>query len=224
MFVINEMPPQVDKGLLDLLVQCETATIGHLRHWGYMDRDIRAVTPEKRVVGTAVTIALPGQDSALLHHLTGMLRPGDFLVVDRLGDSRHACFGGTVALATKVAGVSGAAIDGPCADFSQIREFDMPVWCRGPAPITTRAYANGGAINVPVACGGAAVLPGYAVLADEGGVLVMPPEDVRFYAEWAIAKQNGEPATFAKVRGGARLGDLSGATKKIEAALAAQKK
>ena len=39
-FVINEMPMQIDEGLLRECERVETATIGHRRHTGFVDRSI----------------------------------------------------------------------------------------------------------------------------------------------------------------------------------------
>jgi len=215
-YVINDMPAPVERRLIDKLSGCETATIGHRRQMGFVSRQVQAVIPGLRIAGTAVTVALPGQDSTLLHHALGLLREGDVLVVDRLGDDTYACFGGGTAAAARAAGAAGAIIDGPCADFSEIRAHGFPVWCRGPAPVTTRGYDIGGAMNVPVCCGGVAVLPGYAVLADEGGVLVLPAAEVEAIAEWALDKIAGEPESHRRMlEEGLRIGELSGATQKV---------
>jgi len=215
-YVLNEMPAPVARTLLDKLGGCETATIGHRRQLGFVDRRVQAVIAGTRVAGTAVTLALPGQDSTLLHHALGLLRPGDVLVIDRLGDDKYACFGGGTAAAAKAAGVAAAIVDGPCADFSEIRGHGLPVWCRGPAPVTTRGYDIGGAMNVPVCCGGVAVLPGYAVLADEGGVLALPAAEVDAIADWALAKIRGEPESHRRMlEEGLKIGDMSGATAKV---------
>src|SRR3984957_13050916 len=101
---IGEMPAQISPEVVALLEQAETATIGHWRHWGFCDRRIVPALRGRRVAGTAVTVAIPGPDSTLLHHALGLLRPGDILVVDRLGDDRHACWGGGVTVAAKIAG------------------------------------------------------------------------------------------------------------------------
>ncbi len=216
--MINPMPPSLPTALVEKLSRCETATIGHTRQWGFLDRAIQGVIPGKRAAGTAVTVQIPAQDSAMLHHALGMLRPGDVLVVDRLGDDRHACVGGGVALAAKLAGAMGAVVDGPCTDFSEIRMHDFPVWCRGPTPITTRIQAIGGSLNAVVSCGGVTVRPGDAVIADESGVLVLPPDEAEAVADAALARQEREKDLWAKLRAGAKLGDLSGATAKILAA------
>ena len=54
MFTINPMPQQLPASLIALLEKCEVATIGHVLHSGFVDREIRAVLPTKRVAGTAV--------------------------------------------------------------------------------------------------------------------------------------------------------------------------
>ncbi len=196
-------------------MKVETATVGHSRHWGFMDRGIQPLLRTKRVAGTAVTLAIPGPDSTLLHHALGLLRPGDILVVDRLGDDRHACWGGGVTIAAKAAGALAGIVDGPCTDLTEIQDSDFPMWCRGMAPITTRIYDLGGMLNMPVSCGGAVVMPGDAILADESGVLVLPPDEAEAVADAAIARQERGEQNQDKVRGGAKLGDLSGATAKV---------
>ncbi|MDA0675703.1 MAG: RraA family protein [Proteobacteria bacterium] len=219
MFTLNPLPPPVDGESLARLSQCETATIGHFLHAGFMASDMRAVVPGKRVTGTAVTLRIPGPDSALLHHVIGLLRPGDFLVIDRCGDRKHAAWGGVVTFAAHVAGIAGAAVDGYGTDFTEIRTIGFPLWCLGAAPITTKKLALGGEFNVPVSCGGVAVSPGDAVLADESGVLVLPPARVMAVAERALALQEREPKTLERLRNGEKLGDISGASQLIADAM-----
>jgi regulator of RNase E activity RraA len=215
-FILNPLPPQLPTAHVALLEQVETATVGHFLHSSFVDPTIRAVLPEKRVAGTAVTLRIPGADSTLLHHILSLVRPGDFLVVDRAGDTRHACWGGVVTNAAKVAGVVGAVIDGPATDFSEIRRCDMPMWCRGPSPITTKLLGLEGAFNVPVTVGGQTVSPGDAILADESGVLVLKPAEVEAVAKRALGMQEREITTLKRIHAGEKLADISGATRLIE--------
>ena len=219
MFVLNAMPPQLAPERLARLAEVETATVGHFRHSGFMDPALRAVLPDRRVAGTAVTLRIPGPDSTLLHHVLGLIRPGDFLVIDRAGDLRHACWGGVVTYAAKKAGVAGAVIDGMATDLGEVRRNDMPLWCRGPSPITTKLLALDGALNVPVSCGGVAVAPGDAILADESGVLVLKPDEVEAVSERALGMQQREIETLRRIDGGEALGTISGASARIEAAV-----
>lgn len=212
---IGPMPPQLSAEVVALLEQTETATVGHWRHWGFCDRRIQPLLRGRRVAGTAITIAIPGPDSTLLHHALGLLRPGDVLVVDRLGDDRHACWGGGVTIAAKAAGAKAGVVDGPCTDLEEIEASALPMWSRGLAPITTRIYDLGGRLNRPVSVGGVAVMPGDAVLCDESGVLVLPPGEAEAEARRAIEKQEAGLATQDRVAQGAKLGEISGATAKV---------
>jgi len=187
MFDVRAMPPQVDPELLALLAQCRTESIGHHRHWGLVHGAIRPVMPERRVVGTAVTVAAPGHDSGMVTHLLGMLRPGDFICIDRLGDNHNACWGGT-------------------------------------SPITCHPYGMGGAINIPVSVGGAVVLPGYAVLADESGVLVLPPDEIGYLTRMALDRQVKSAANLDRIRAGENQGNRMGLTGRIEAGLEGERK
>ena len=222
MYEVNEMPPQVDPDLLDLLVQCRTETIGHHRHWGFAHGSLKAVVPGKRVVGTAVTVAAPGHNSGMVSHALGLLRPGDFLCIDRLGDNHNSCWGGGTTLAAKVAGAVGVVINGPSTGSSKWEEYGLPGWITGYTPITCHPYGLGGAINIPVCIGGAAVLPGYAVLADESGVLFLPPDAVRDMATLAVKRQAAQPASLDRIRAGENQGDMIGITEKIRAGVEAE--
>jgi regulator of RNase E activity RraA len=218
-YVVRDMPPPVAADHLAALAEVETATVGHWRHLGFMRRAIQPLLRGHRVTGTAVTLAIPGPDSTLLHHALGLLRPGDILVVDRLGDDRHACWGGAVTLAAKAAGAVAGIVDGPCTDLAEIEQSQFPIWARGIAPVTTRLYDLGGYLNVPISCGGAVVQPGDAVLADDSGVLVLPPDEVEAVVAEALARQARGAERERAVRAGARLGDLTGANDKVRARL-----
>lgn len=220
MFTVNEMPPQIDPSVIDLLEQAETATIGHVLYNGFVDAGIAALIPRRRVAGTAVTLRLPHADSTLLHYAAKLVRPGDIVVIDRCGDRKYACWGGGVTLAMKLAGVKAGVIDGPATDLSEIQEFDLPMWSRGLSPITTRLLGIEGALNVPISVGGQTVNPGDAVLADEQGVLVLAPGAARAAAERAIGMQRTEATLHQRLRAGEKLPDITGATAIVEAKMA----
>lgn len=217
MFTIQPMPPPIPADLVDLLERVETATVGHVLHTGFVDRDIRAVLPMKRIAGTAVTIRIPHADSTLLHWLTAEVRPGDIVLVDRCGDQRHACWGGVITNAMKLAGAKAGVVDGPATDFSEIARVDLPMWCRGPSSITTKLLGVEGAINVPITVGGQVVHPGDAVLCDDSGVVVLDPGRARAVAETAIAMQEAELVLLERLRNGEKLPDISGARAMVDA-------
>ena len=220
MFDIREMPVQVDVELVERALHAEPATIGHFRLTGIPDGAIRPLFDVPRIAGTAVTLALPAADSTLLHHCVGLLRRGDILVIDRLGDQRHACLGGGVALALKRMQIAGIIIDGLCADPRELREHDLPIWGRGFSAITTRLLGIGGLMNIPVSVGGAVVMPGDLIIADEGGIVVLPPIEASAAIERAVTLQSKETEGLAKVGRDFPLGAATGASALVELKLA----
>lgn len=220
MFTVKSMPPQIAPAQLDRLKACETATIGHFLHSPFMHPSLRAVIGDRRVAGTAVTAVVPGGDGTMMHWAIGHARKGDFLVIDRAGDRRHACWGGVLAVAAKEAGIAGAVIDGYATDFEEIRAQDVPMWCLGPSPITTKLLGLEGAFNVPASCGGVSVQPGDAILADESGIVVLRPWEIDAVVEEALRRQVAEPDRVKRLRAGDKLHELSGAGDKVRAALA----
>lgn len=222
MFTLNDLPPPVDPEILSVLARAEPATIGHFRHTGFMDPGIRALLPDRRIAGTAVTIRFGGIDSTMVHYALGLLRPGDILVMDRLGDTRHAACGGGVAFAARAAGALGIIIDGMATDIGEIREYGLPVWARGLSALTSKRQFLLGEFCVPISCGGVAVRPGDAILADENGVLVIDASEARAAAERAIQMQDLEKVNLARVAKGEKLPDLNGTNERIRAIMAAR--
>jgi regulator of RNase E activity RraA len=224
MFVINDLPAPIDPELIALLGKAEPATIGHFLDFGFVDPAIRALWQVPRIAGTAVTVRCAGNDSTIVHYALGQLRPGDILVIDRAGDTRHAAVGGGVAFAARETGCLGIIIDGVATDIAEIRDYGMPVWGRGLSTVTTKRHMSQGEFCVPVSCGGVPVLPGDAILADENGVLVLKPEQIATAAPRAIAMQAAEGPRLAEVAKGKRLPDLNGTNALIREILEKQSK
>ncbi|MHC3941828.1 RraA family protein [Paenochrobactrum sp. BZR 201-1] len=213
---IEPMPQVVDPALLRHLEKIETASVGHLRHTGFMHGNIQALDRQQYAcAGVAVTLALPAMCSTLLHYALSHLRAGDMLVIDRLGDDRHACLGGVVARAAKQAGIAGVIIDGPCTDAAEILAEGLPVWCRGISSITTRQLDLGGTFNRPVSCGNVPVLAGDIVLADASGVVVLPADEAAEIADICIAREARVAKTMERLLNGDKLGDITLATDKV---------
>lgn len=223
MFTLRPLPSPLDERLISKLVKAEPATIGHFRNSGFMDPAIRAMQPDVRIAGPAVTVRAPGMDGTIVGYALGQVRRGDVLVIDRAGDHRHAAFGGLVAYACKVAGLAGVIIDGVATDIGEVRKYNVPLWCRGLSAVTTKRIGLAGEFCVPVSCGGVAVNPGDVIIADECGVVVLDRADAEAAAERAIGMQDAEIASRKRLDSGEKLPDISGATKVLQEALARQK-
>ena len=215
-FVKNPLPQSIPDALIAKLEKVETATVGHFLHSVFVDRDISAVDPSKRVAGTAVTLRLAANDSTLLHDIISTLRPTDILLIDRSGDTKHACWGGVITNAAAICGFKAGIVDGPVTDVNEIRRNEFPIWSRGRSSVTTKLYAQSGAFNVPISIGGVTVNPGDAVLADESGVIILDPADADAVADRALGMQEAELTLIDRLKAGEPLGQITGASKMVE--------
>lgn len=220
MYLIHSLPDAVPADDLALLQKAEPATIGHFQTHGFLHPEIRAHAQDLRVAGTAVTVRMPGNDGGILHHAMASVRPGDVLVIDRAGEHLIAALGGAMAYAARQAGVAAIIVDGRVTDLGELRQHGVPVWSRGPSAITTRVLGLEGEFCGVINCGGVTVRPGDAVLADENGVLVLGRTELRAAAERAIAFQEQEKTTLARLREGEKFPDIVGSRAVIERAIA----
>src|SRR5919199_4082200 len=176
MVIVNpRAQPTLAPHLIKELGEIAPATIGHLLEHEFMDPEVRPIISRFSFVGPAITVRCFGTDSAIVHYAVDMAQPSDVIVIDRLGDRRYACWGGGVTNGAQARGVVGAIVDGALTDKVEIEDMRFPVFGRCISPLTTRAPGLTGELNVPVRCGGLIVKPGDIVLADDDGIIVLPP-------------------------------------------------
>ncbi|KAB0545999.1 RraA family protein [Pseudomonas argentinensis] len=219
MYIIEALPEAINPEELSVLLRAEPATIGHFITTGILSPQIRAHFENVRTVGTAVTVKMPGADGGILHYAMGCARPGDFLVVDRCGESVTAAMGGAMAYAAKQAGIAGIIIDGYVTDLGELRQHGVPVWSWGASAITTRVKGEEGEFCTAVQCGGVVVRPGDAVIADENGIVILPVAQALLLARRAIEFQENEKHTLARLAQGEKFPDVVGSRPLINAAI-----
>jgi regulator of RNase E activity RraA len=223
MVIVNpRVESTVSADLLTELRKIAPATIGHLLEHEFMDGELRPIISRFNFAGPAVTVRCFGTDSAIVHYAVDVAEPGDVIVIDRLGDRRYACWGGGVTNGAQAKGIVGAVVDGVLTDRVEIEDMRFPVFGRGLSPVTTRAPGLTGEINVPVRCGGLIVNPGDIILADDDGIIVLPPGRVAEIVKVCLPIEERGKARQQQVRDGMPLGELSGAHARIDAALKRQ--
>lgn len=224
-YVVEPMPPQIDEADRRALLELDTATIGHVLDAGFMDPGIRPPRAGAKMAGTAVTVRVTVPDSVMGHYALKFVRPGDILVIDRGQDRLTACWGCATAYAAAAAGLAGVIIDGATSDVADSEAAGLPVWARGTSPVTTKYRGLGGEMNVPVQCGGTAVRPGDAILADDNGIVVIDPSRLREVIDEGRTWMRMEREFLQTLRENPRLvyPDVTGASAIVEAALAARR-
>ncbi len=223
MVVVNpRVESTVSADLLAQLRQIAPATIGHMLEHEFMDPELRPIVSRFAFAGPAITVRAFGYDSAIVHYAIDIAQPGDVIVVDRLGDRRYACWGGGVSLAAHVKGIVGAVVDGVLTDRVEIEDLHFPVFGRGISALTTRSPGLTGELNVPVRCGGIIVNPGDIVLADDDGIVVLPPGRIAEIVAICLPREEAGRERQQRMREGVPLGELTGARQRIDDAVRRQ--
>lgn len=144
----------------------------------------------KPIVGRVVTVKLvsAGQTKATRHACIQAIhvgRKGDVIVVDNGGRLDSNCWGGIVATAAKMKGISGVVADGACRDIDDCIDLDFPVYARSPVVVTARGRTIEQSTNEMIEIGGIQVRPDDIVMANKSGVVFIPKEHLDAVLELA---------------------------------------
>jgi len=192
MYNIQERVSILSQSIIERFRSVTPSALGHWIDQGCMDNRIRLLQPGVLLLGTAVTVQTVGRDSLVCHKVIDLILPGDVIVIDRGGDQRYASWGEMTTLAAQIAGAAGVIIDGPVTDVQALRQSPLPISCTGTTVLTTQFLGLGGAINVPIVCGGVVVKPGDLIFGDENGILVIDPGDAERLLSLAVDEEKGD--------------------------------
>jgi len=184
-------------------------SMGEYRDTNYVT-GFQATQPGKRLVGRALTMRfLPSRpdldkaartladesnrDRRFYIRAGEEARKNDVIVVDLGGVEGANFFGDITALGIAMRDAAGVLIDGGTRDLAELRGPDFsnfPVFARffdiQPATWLGTDW------NVPIRVGSATVVPGDIVVADEGGVLFIPPQLVAQVLERSAERRRRE--------------------------------
>lgn len=140
-----------------------------------MDKGIQPLyRPIRKFVGTAVTVSVPTGAFNVVKAGMQQTQAGDVLVINAYENLYGALLGGNVCRGLKARGLAGIIADGAIRDASEIQEDGLPVHAR--MVTTAMGPIDGpGEVNIPIACGHVVVNPGDIIVADEDGIVVVPP-------------------------------------------------
>ena len=183
-------------------------------------RGPRALDPGAKVVGSALTLAFMPQREDLMavrgqehfEKTTALwavleeVEAFDVLVVQAFGDPFTGCLGEMLVNYLRIRGGLGLVVDGCIRDWPKIRQMGVPVWATG---LTPQFATQGGLLpwgyRVPVACGGALVLPGDVIVADGDGAVVVPLQLAAETARLATTHEEWELFSRQRIDEGGRL-------------------
>jgi 4-hydroxy-4-methyl-2-oxoglutarate aldolase len=184
---------------------------------GFVDADLVQVMPGSRAAGPARTVRCAQGDNLMVHAAMAALRPGEVLVLTMDEPAPFALFGGLLATQARARGAAAVLVDASVRDVEELAEHGPPTWARW-VRVQGAVKATRGALDVPVAVGGATIRPGDIVVLDADGVAVVEAERVDEVVDAAREREEKERVKAAKLAGGALSYDLDGLRAKVEGA------
>ena len=179
-------------------VSSATATLILLKTFGIRNcalREVKALShSEGRVVAEAYTLRfIPHREDLSKPEILSdqeyaprkvieTVPKGSALVIDARGVRDVGVVGGIFGVRLQDRGCAAVITDGAVRDSKELAEGDLPIYCNGAAAPASLGAHFGADYQVPIACGGVAILPGDFLIADEDGVVVVPRDCVETVA------------------------------------------
>lgn len=107
---------------------------------------------------------------------------GCVAVADAMGVTTAGIFGDILVMRMARRNVAALVTDGVVRDKAGCLAANLPIWCRGtaaPASVNGLTFVGW---EEPIACGGCAIFPGDAIVADGDGAVVIPKDLVEYVA------------------------------------------
>ena len=208
----GNVPDEVDLGKL-AMVSSPTAThlLFKLGIRNTFFEGIKPLISGAAVVGRARTLRFlpmredlpvnPEQPSRNAQRLAiESIGPGEILVVDAGGYLGAGTLGDILCERMKYRGAVAVVVDGAVRDGKQIREVGLPVWSKGVHGAASSRSMWPDEYDIPIRCGGCTVMPGDYIIADEDGVVVIPPVHAAQIAEDGSESEQLEEFIRMKIR------------------------
>ena len=162
----------------DELARLGTATVFEASgREGLIDLDLHQVIPGSRAAGPARTVRCAQGDNLMVHAALDRLDAGDVLVLTMPEPEPVALLGELLATQAKVKGAAAVLVDAAVRDTEDLRGLGLPVWTRW-IRVHGANRTEVGAIDEPVAMGGASIAPGDAVVLDSDGAVIVARERI----------------------------------------------
>jgi regulator of RNase E activity RraA len=174
---------------------------------------------QKRVAGAAFTLrfvparedlATPASWASPISTRAAIeaMEEGVICVADALGVTDAGIFGDILCARMAKRKVGALITDGVMRDMEGVLATGLPVWCAGaaaPASVAGLTFINW---QEPIACGGVAIFPGDAIVADGDGAVVVPQAMLAEVMAAAVEQEAQEAWVMTEIERGVPLPGL----------------
>jgi 4-hydroxy-4-methyl-2-oxoglutarate aldolase len=172
--------PAYAAALTAALVSDALDRVGH--HHQCLRPEIAALAPGMTTIGcafpvTAVRVEEPPEIPYVgLLHALDEIEPDDVYVISSGGATDVALWGELLSTIAIARGAVGAVCDGYVRDSAKVRALGFPVFARGTVPLDIHGRLEVVGHGSPVSIDGIEISHGDLLVADDDGVVVVPPE------------------------------------------------
>jgi 4-hydroxy-4-methyl-2-oxoglutarate aldolase len=195
-------PPRLSSAIIERFRGVAAPNLADaMGRFNFMDPAIQSRS-KLPLCGIAVTVLSRPGDNLMIHKALQVAEPGDVVVVNTCGGNTTAVFGELMCHTASAKKLGGIVVDGAIRDVEGITRLGFPAFSRTVSPGACDKDGPG-EINVPIACGGAVVMPGDIVVGDNDGVAVVPRENVEEVLTLVGELMARESARIAEIQHGA---------------------
>lgn len=201
------------------LARVSTASISsQLQARGYVNcfmNKLRPLLENQRMIGIARTLRyLPVRPDLSQWHIRDVQRetvekiePGEILVIDARNEPDAGTVGDIYVLRVKMLGGEGVITDGALRDTPAIKKLGVPVYHQSSNASTLGRRHAAVDSQIPIACGGASIVPGDVIVGDNEGAIVVPAAMVEEIADAALEMELEEEFAISRIAKGASTVD-----------------
>ena len=208
----RSLSPRVEAALRQVSVATLTVQLSRRGIRDSCIRGLQSTRPDLQLLGRAKTLRyVPMREDVRDRNRAELsaqkaaieaIGPGEVLVIDARGEPNAGTIGDILAARAASRGASGIVTDGGVRDSAALANIDMPTYFlqRHPAVLGIAHFPLES--DVPIACGGALVMPGDVLVGDADGVIVIPAQLAEDVALDALEQERREHWALERVQAG----------------------
>jgi 4-hydroxy-4-methyl-2-oxoglutarate aldolase len=173
-----------------------TGGVGTFKH------RLQRISGGARLMGSALPVWTAPGDNLAPYAALKVIQPGDILVVASASYAGCALVGDHIMGLLANAKGAGLITDGLVRDLEGLRDINLPVYASGTSPLMPTKLGPG-TVGLPITLGAVVIHPGDLVIADDDGIVIVPPANFAQVSDKLIALREKDAALEQRVRSGA---------------------
>ena len=169
---------------------------------GTLKQPLRRFSGGVRLMGSALPVWTAPGDNLAPYAALKVVQPGDILVVASASHTGCALLGDHIMGLLNNAKAAGMITDGLVRDLEGLRDINLPVYAAGTSPLVPTKHGPG-TVGLPITLGSVVIHPGDLVIADDDGIVIVPPAAFAQVSDKLIALREQDAKLEQRVRAGA---------------------